>query len=365
VHFSEPFRSSTALAEVENKMNTHASRRRLATAAASFLISAATIPLAQAQPSLAWRYNIVKLDYPYAPVSFPLGINSSRDIVGVRVDANGTNHGYLYKDGKFTDIDYPGALQSPGGGTFTGGINDRGDIAGTFTDAQGFQHGFVRTTSGDCASGEDSKKCKVTYTQIDMPGAVQTTGIVYELGTGLGTAVAGINNQGDVAGMFATPGLWSDAFSMSHGKFTSIDDPVSTHVPSFGSRAFALNDAGVVAGAYIRQPSPTAYPFSGGFIFDGRNFTSVFVPNSEQGGFGTQANGINNRQEVVGVFTDPTGVFHGMLWMGGQAFTVDVPGVPYTECHSINSRGDITGAYLLDPNGFSYRGFVAYLKGDE
>ena len=118
---------------------------RFAITGVSILTAAASICAAQTQPSIAWRYNFVKLDYPNSPVSFPLGINSSRQIVGVQVDKNGVSHGYLYQNGKFTDIDYPGAPLTPGGGTSAGGINDRGDIAGVFWDAQGYQHGFLRT----------------------------------------------------------------------------------------------------------------------------------------------------------------------------------------------------------------------------
>ena len=64
----------------------------------------------------------------------------------------------------------------------------------------------------------------------------------------------------------------------------------------------------------------------------------------------------------MGVYTDPVGTFHGMLWAGGQAFSIDYPGVPYTELHSINATGDVTGAYIVDPSGENYRGFVAYRK---
>lgn len=132
------------------------------------LILMAVAGITWGQPSVAHNYEFVKLDYPGA---------------AVRVDAMGVNHGYFYSKGKFTDIEYPGASAMPGGGTFTGGLNDRGDIGGVYTDAKGFQHGFIRSYPEDC-DGDDGKRCQPEFHAIDVPGAVQTTGIVFELGTG-------------------------------------------------------------------------------------------------------------------------------------------------------------------------------------
>lgn len=331
----------------------------------TLLILASTfVASVQAQPSISSSYDFVRLEYPGAQISYPLGINSFRRIVGVWIDANNVSHGYLYSHHKFTSIDYPGAPQVPYGGTVTGGINDFGDIAGTFSDAQGFQHGFVLSMPPGCNWDPGDRDCKPEYHQIDVPGAVQTTGIDFELGPGLGTDVAGINDAGEISGGYATPGLYSNGFKLSRGKYIPIDDPAATHLPGLGSRTFALNNFGVVVGAYETQASPAAYPTSGGFLFDGHKFTSVFVLNSDQGGFGTQANGVNDFGEVVGLFSDPAGNAHGLFWIDGISFAIDYPGQPYTECHSINNRGDITGAYLADPSGYNYVGFVAYPKKD-
>jgi hypothetical protein len=118
------------------------------------------------------------------------------------------NHRYLYSGGNFTTIDYPGAAAFPGGGTFMGGLNDCGDVAGVCADSEGFQHEFVRLIPEECEE-EDGNRCKPTYRAIDMPGAVQTQGVNFELGPGLGTAAAGINKRREVVGMFATKRLYS------------------------------------------------------------------------------------------------------------------------------------------------------------
>jgi probable HAF family extracellular repeat protein len=342
-------------------MTTYNLLSRLLTAGTAFLMASSFAALTQAQTNIASRYEFVKLDYPNAPASYPLGINSSRQIVGARIDLKGVFHGYLYANGTFTDIDYPGASQIPGGGTITGGINDLGAIAGTFSDAKGFQHGFLRTVPLGCANSQDSR-CKPIYQQLDVPGAAQTTGIVFETGPGLGTAASGINLEGNVVGMYATQGLYSAGFEYANGKYISIDDPASAHVPGLGSRVFEVNDFGVMVGSYESQATPASRPISNGFVYFGYQYIPVFVDGSDKGGFGTQANGINDLGEVVGVFTDQKGVFHGFLWALGQAFSLDFPNVPYTEAHGINIRGDITGAYLPDMSEHSYHGFVAYRK---
>jgi hypothetical protein len=85
------------------------------------------------------------------------------------------------------------------------------------------------------------------------------------------------------------------------------------------------------------------------------------VPGSEKGGFGTQVNGISPNGIVIGVFTDPAGTLHTLLWIDGQPFTADFPKMPYTEAHSMNAQGDFTGAYATDPMG-NVHGFLATPK---
>ena len=85
------------------------------------------------------------------------------------------------------------------------------------------------------------------------------------------------------------------------------------------------------------------------------------MPGSALGGFGTQINGVNNSGMAVGLFSSATG-FHTLFWVSGKVFTLDFPGEPFSELHSINNRGDITGGYLSDPNSFFLHGFIAFRK---
>ncbi len=65
-----------------------------------------------------------QIDFPGSRQSEAFGINAAGDIVGRYLDANGKNHGYLLRAGKFTSIDYAGPQ------TCAWGINSKGTIVG-------------------------------------------------------------------------------------------------------------------------------------------------------------------------------------------------------------------------------------------
>ena len=121
---------------------------RILTGLAGLIIANIATAPAMAQPSVSSRYDFITLDYPGSPdypgSNFPLGINNKREVVGFFTDNMGVAHGYLWKKGKFTTIDHPGAPLVAFGGTFAGGINDRGDIAGLYIDRSGYEHGYLR-----------------------------------------------------------------------------------------------------------------------------------------------------------------------------------------------------------------------------
>jgi uncharacterized membrane protein len=315
---------------------------------------------AAAQPGISGQYNFVTLDFPNSPVSYPLGINKQGAIAGFYVDAKGVQRGYLWVKGKFTVIEHPDAPLVPGGGSGAGGINDLGQIVGTYKDKDGFQHGYLRTTTGACEEGDLS--CTVHFVNVDVPGAAQTKGIPFEFGTGLGTNAIGLNNNGNIVGLYATKGLYSNGYILSHSLYGHIDNPASTHSAGLGTKLFGINDNGAVAGDYIEQAHPNAPAITHGFLLDNGHFTPLDVPGSPQGGFGTQVNGINGVKTIVGVFSSPDGNGHGLVWRAGTFYTLDFPGALFSELHCINIDGVITGAYSTDPKGELIHGFVAYPK---
>ena len=116
-------------------------------------------------------------DPPGATSSSASTVSPSGVVVGVYTDSVGELfHGYLLKSGKYTTIDFPGALY----GTFAGGGNAENDVVGTYN--------YISSCTADCnhaflLSGD-------VYTSFDYPGAIFSEG-------------TGINPAGVIVGVFA------------------------------------------------------------------------------------------------------------------------------------------------------------------
>jgi probable HAF family extracellular repeat protein len=78
------------------------------------------------------------IDYPGSTYTSAFDISNSGEIVGIYYDSSGLSHGYYYKAGVFSSLDFPGALQ-----TFATGMNDLGQIVGYYDDGSGRPHGFL------------------------------------------------------------------------------------------------------------------------------------------------------------------------------------------------------------------------------
>jgi uncharacterized membrane protein len=177
-------------------------------------------------------------------------------VVGSYEPTPGVPRGFLYKNGKFTDI--PG----PTGATFSiaNGINDKGDIVGVYIDNNGV-HGFL--LSGG------------RYKTIDVPGSVFTDvmdinnaghmvmywvspsgvnntsiydGKTYKTINVPGAAIsyaAGLNNANDVSF------FWLDGAGQTHsallhqGTIFKFDYPKAV-----GSFAWGINDKSEIVGGY-------------------------------------------------------------------------------------------------------------------
>ncbi len=76
----------------------------------------------------------------------------------------------------------------------------------------------------------------------------------------------------------------------------------------------------------------------------GPTFTTIDFP----GGFVTAAVDINGMSQIVGRYTDTTGIVHGFLLSGVTFTSITVPpGALWTRALGINSGGDIVGDYSL------------------
>jgi hypothetical protein len=79
------------------------------------------------------------LDFPGAFATVAWGINDHHVIVGW-YSVTGASYGFAFKGGKYLTFSYPGAV-----GTFPRGINSAGEIVGQYTFDSNTCHGFIST----------------------------------------------------------------------------------------------------------------------------------------------------------------------------------------------------------------------------
>ena len=159
---------------------------------------------------------VTQIDYPGAFQSEALAINSAGVVYGEWEGTAGQGHGYLYQNGVFTDLSLPDHSYWS---SQRGGINDAGVIATTLLGIPGspgvvWDHG--------------------TLAQVNYPGA--DFSYVY-----------GINNRGDLVGIYGAGGFYSWAYI--DGEFS----PVIFSPPGSGDKVNAINDADQIVGTYPNQ----------------------------------------------------------------------------------------------------------------
>lgn len=191
-------------------------------------------------------------------------------------------------------------------------INDNSQIVGQFTDAGGVMHGFVYEEGSFC--------------QLDYPGAT-------------GTNILGINNLGQMTGMFTTA-VATSGFIYDRGTFSP---PLS--YPGAGNLTIAngINDRGEIVGVY-----QNVGPGQRGFHYKVGNYQALMYPGAKE----TGAEGINNSGQIVGVYPDAKGT-HGFVFLENVGvFTpaLDCPAGNVIALRGINNGGQIVGG-CFDAHG--------------
>jgi hypothetical protein len=151
-------------------------------------------------------------------------------------------------------------------------INDAGDIAGIFSQGGNYQ-GFLYNRS------------KNTFTPINYPSATETD-------------VYGVNSSDVVVGWYIDTGGNSHGFVWNNGVFTGLDYPGASLTFAGG-----INDSGLIAGSYVLGG------FGHGFLFDGKTYTTVDVPDGKD----TNLWKVKNNKNVVGIVTDSFSNVHGVI----------------------------------------------------
>lgn len=141
----------------------------------------------------------------------------------------------------------------------------------------------------------------------------------------IGGAAVTINDQGTIAGTVTLTDGKPRAIVWERGEPRLL--PILAG-PGIGEGAYTINDRGLVVGQSAGQPAMWRRREVVGF--------GTF------GGSWGQANGCNNRGEVVGGAAMPDQSPHGFYWNGGEKIDL-TPTAPYGFCLAINDRGQIVG----------------------
>jgi uncharacterized membrane protein len=266
------------------------------------------------------------IDHPDAVAETAvIGINRRGQIVGGYVDAEGTVLSFLLDDGVFTPIEHPDA----GAATIASGLNDRGQIVGFYIDADGRGHGFLRD------KGRGTRDEGV-FTTIDHPDAGSEPGT--------GTAAFGINNRGRIVGLYIDAGGTGHGFARDKGRGARRDEGAFTTIDFPGAvdtLALAINNRDQIVGTSIGAENTKR-----GFLLEEGEFTGIDHPDatSEVRGGGTALNGLNDRGQIVGQYSDSS--CHGFLLDGDTFTTIDNPDALFaTGAADIDDRGQIVGFY--------------------
>ncbi len=156
-----------------------------------------------------------------------------------------------------------------------------------------------------------------------------------------------VNNAGAIAGDFV------DAKGIQHGmilagkKLTSVDHDDCANTGGFSSGAIAfygINSAGAAAGWCTN----TKTGVNEAFVYAGGKFTTVEFPGSSS----TDAIGINDKGDVVGLYVDSSGVQHGFVKKGSKYSSIDVTGGTDTEAWGINNSGQMTVFAISSAGGY-------------
>ena len=283
----------------------------------------------------AWQFTSV--DFPGAVETNVFGINDSGDAVGYAFDVLSPTQihpfPFVYDTNKQTYTRLPRAFTEDFG-TFGVGINNRGDVVGTFlAPPNGDDHGFVRSKKG-------------VYTEFTHPGSSFTD-------------ARGINERGLIAG-FADDGNFLIGFIYDPASNTYVD-----FLPSPETIAHGINNRGDAVGSVFLEAGLACAQCPEGFYGFLRTARGVFTF-FRVNGLETRARGLTDSGVIAGFVETDTGTKSFVTRVGGlpyEALTIpdaqllEFPGALLTNAEGINNRGDVVGVYL--DADFAAHGFVA------
>lgn len=290
------------------------------------------------------------------------GLNERGEIVGAVPTSSGATrfNGWLYKDGKMTDLNKCGGI-----GCRAMDINRAGQIVGNIgRDAYIHTHGkfidiaaFVRPP-GIALALNDLAEIVGWYTLIPVPGEnypPEKHAFMYrgrrftDLGTlgGVDSVATDINDQGQVVGYSSTYGGETHAFLYQNGRMFDLGTLGGTE-----SRATSINKQGQIVGSADIAGSNKEHAF---LYTDGKMTDLGSLDGTE-----SVASCINNAGQIVG-----TSGSRGFLYSQGKMIDLSTLAPQESKWKSltprcINDRGQIAGTgvmgdgqphiFLMSPN---------------
>ncbi len=211
-------------------------------------------------------------------------------------------------------IEYPGAI-----GTAVYDVNNSGLVVGGYT---------IATSEGNKSYGFTYDGSK--YEQIIIPDAN-------------GVSAYGVNNDGVVVGFYRDSVETQHGFIYENGVATTFDKSDTTR-----TALSDINDNGVLIGYY--DNNATCFSDDNGTITNFIEITST-SPNF------TPCHGINNSNQIVGVFRPATSPSSNRGYLLENNVFTTVPDDAYqSEARGINNFGVIVGDYYV--NGTDRRGYI-------
>ena len=200
----------------------------------------------------AETYSFSSLNFPGSALTIPVAINARGDVVGYyEAVLNGPESGFLYQDGRYESIVFPGAI----GTTEAIGISNSDEIVGDFYCGSVFcRHAFV-LDHGQYAVVEPPAAIYSLASSINNRGQIVGYAIypnsegffIYDRGVfttlptvGGSGSYTGLNSAGALVGFASGVG-----FLISHGETKVIAFPGAA-----ATQARAINDSATVAGTY-------------------------------------------------------------------------------------------------------------------
>ncbi|MCK4622750.1 MAG: hypothetical protein KAT62_11125 [Desulfuromonadales bacterium] len=219
--------------------------------------------------------------YPGAESTVASGINEQGVVAGTFTDTSGLQRGYIWRDGSFTLVYYPGSLD-----THAQDIDNNSRVIGWFIRQDQKAHGFIRAAEGD-------------FVSLDHPDAEHTF-------------LTGINNAGVIVGHYR------DNAGVTHGFHYQDETWSPVQIDAADSvQPKDINEHGDIVGNYSDADGN-----SHGFVIVG----GVTTPVSYPGASSVFLTGINDAREISGYtleddFAKPfvmTGFgeeYHSDIWM--------------------------------------------------